>query len=92
MDFLGKVIQSNARLVLRERLEVDLDHARMPVGNGRMAEKTKGRPVDVLSVINKSTVFMTPAFFCLARALITAMARGNDDPKYKSCSNRYGLK
>ena len=40
---LGKVIQSNARFGLSDRLEVHLDHVRMPVGNGKKAEKTKGR-------------------------------------------------
>jgi len=35
---LGKVVQSNARFGLFDRLEVHLDHVRVPVGNGR--EKT----------------------------------------------------
>jgi len=47
-SILGKVIQSNARFALTDRLEV---HVRMPVGNGR--EKTKGRSLDVLSAIKK---------------------------------------
>jgi len=38
---LGKVVQSNARFGLSDRLEIHLDHFRMPAGNGR--EKTKGR-------------------------------------------------
>ena len=37
---LGKVVQSNARFVLADRLEVHLDHMRMPAGNDRA--KTKG--------------------------------------------------
>jgi hypothetical protein len=36
----SKVIQSNSRFVLTDRLEVHLDHVRMPTGNGR--EKPKG--------------------------------------------------
>jgi hypothetical protein len=51
---LGKVIHSNARFALSDRLEVHLDHVRMPVGNGR--EKTKGRPLSVLSAIKRSIV------------------------------------
>ena len=39
---LGKVIQSNAKFGLADRLEVHLGHVRMPAGNGRTAEKTKG--------------------------------------------------
>jgi hypothetical protein len=51
----------------------------MPAGNGR--NKTKGRYLDVLSLIKNSIVVKT-AFLCLARALIIAMARVNGDPKY----------
>jgi len=40
---LGKVVQSNARFGLSDRNEVHLDYMRMSSGNGRMAEKTKGR-------------------------------------------------
>jgi len=43
---LRKVIKSNAILGLSDRLEVHLDHERMPVGNGKKAEKTKGRSLD----------------------------------------------
>ena len=50
---LGKVIQSNARFELADRLEVHLYHARMPAGNGKRAEKTKGRSLDVMSAIKK---------------------------------------
>ena len=39
---LSKVIQSNARFGLTHRLEVHLDYVRIPVGNGKSAEKTKG--------------------------------------------------
>ena len=66
---LGKVIQSNARFALTDRLEVHLDHVRMPAGNGKMAEKTKGRSLDVLSAI-KRIVVVKAAFLCLAHALI----------------------
>jgi len=45
---LGKAIQSSACVCLRHRLEVDLDHVRMLVGNGKRAEKTKGCSVDVM--------------------------------------------
>jgi hypothetical protein len=45
-DVLGKVIRSNASFGLTDRLEVRMDHVRMPVGNGKEAEKMKGRSVD----------------------------------------------
>jgi hypothetical protein len=79
---LSKVIQSNARFGLTDRLE-HLDHVRIPVGNGKSAEKTKGRSLDVLSGI-KSTVAVKAAFLCLAHALIIAIAQVNGDPKYAS--------
>ena len=34
---LGKLVQSNARFGLADRLEMDLDHVRMPAGNGKRA-------------------------------------------------------
>ena len=78
-DVLGKVIQSSARFGLIDRLDVHLDHVRMPVGNGR--EKSKGRYLDVLSAIKRSIVLA--AFLCLVHALVIAMARVNSDPKYE---------
>ena len=79
---LSKVIQSNARFGLTDRLEVHLDHVRIPVGNGKLAEKTKGRSLDVLSAIKKSIVAVKTAFLCSAHALIIAMAQVNGDPMY----------
>ena len=46
---LGKVMQSNSRFALTDRLEVHLNHVRMPIGIGEV--KTKGRSLDVISVI-----------------------------------------
>jgi hypothetical protein len=40
-DVLRKDIHRNAIFGLSDRLEVHVDHVRMPVGNGR--EKTKGQ-------------------------------------------------
>jgi hypothetical protein len=67
-DVLGKVIQSNARLGLTDRLEVRLDHVRMPAGKGR--EKTKGHSLDVLSAVKKRIVVVKAAFLCLALPLL----------------------
>jgi hypothetical protein len=87
---LGKVIQSNARFALTDRLEVYLDHFSMPAGNCR--EKTKGRKLDVLSAIKRIIVVVKAAFLCLAHALTIAMARVNNDPKYKLYRNDRCLK
>jgi hypothetical protein len=71
-----------ARLALTDRLEVHLDHVRVPAANGR--EKTKGRSISVLSAIKRSIVVVKTAFLCSAHALLIAMARVNNDPKYVS--------
>ena len=83
-DVLCKVVQSNARIDLTDHLEVHLDHIRMPVDNGKTAEKTKGRLVHVLSAIQKIIVFMKAALLCLAHSLIIATARFHGDSKYPS--------
>jgi hypothetical protein len=81
---LGKVIQSNARFALSDRLEDHMDHVRMPVGNGKTAEKTKWRTLSVLSAIKRSIIVVKAAFLYLAHTLVIAMARVNIDPKYES--------
>jgi hypothetical protein len=86
---LGKAIQSNARFRLTDRFEVRLDHVRMPVGNGGV--RTKGRSLDVMSVIKRSIVVVKAAFLCLTHALIIAMAGVNGDPTYKSYRDGYKL-
>jgi hypothetical protein len=48
--------------------------------------------LNVLSAIKKSIVVVKAAFLCLAHALIIAMARVNNDPKYKSYRNGKCLK
>ena len=80
---LSKFIQSNARFGLTDRSEVHIDHVGIPVGNGKLAEKTKGRSLDVLSAIKKSIVAVKAAFLWLAHALIIAIAQVNGNPKYK---------
>jgi len=78
---LGKVVQSNARFGLTDRLEVHLDHVRIPAGNSLV--KTKGRSLGIISVIKKSIV-VKAACLCLDNALIITMAKVNVDPKYAS--------
>ena len=39
---LGKLIQNNARFVLSDRLEVHLDHVRMPAGNAKGLKRRRG--------------------------------------------------
>ena len=81
---LSNVIQSNARFGLTDRLEVHLDHVRIPAGNGKSAEKTKVRSLDVLSSIKRSIFAVKAAFLCLAHAIIIAIAHVNGNPKFAS--------
>ena len=87
--FLRKVVQSNARFGLSDRLEVHLNHVSMPAGNGKKANKTKGWSLDVLSAIKRSIVVVQVAIFCLAHVLIVAMSRESGDSKYKSYRDGY---
>jgi len=58
---------------LNDRLEVHLDHVRMPPGNGKIVEKTKWRLLNIFSVIKKSMV--KAVLFCLPHVLVIALAR-----------------
>jgi len=77
----GKVVQSNARFGLCDRLGVHFDHVRMPALNGKCAEKTKGRSLVTPSAIKRSIVFVQKAILFLANAIIIAVSRVNADPK-----------
>jgi hypothetical protein len=59
----------------------------MPDGNGKTAEKTKRRSLEVLSVMKRSIVKVKAGFLCFDHALIIAISRINRDPKYKSYRN-----
>jgi hypothetical protein len=91
-DVLGKVVQSNARFTLCDRLEVHLDIVKMHASNGKMAEKAKGRPLNVLSAIKRRFTVEKAAFLCMSHALIIAMARVNGDTKYELYRNGKCLK
>ena len=82
-DVPSKVIHSNAKFGLTDLLEVHLDQVRMPTGNGKFAEKTKVRSLDILSAIKRSVVVKS-TILCLTHALIIAMARVNGVLKYAS--------
>jgi hypothetical protein len=56
-DVLVKVIQCNATVGLTDRLEVNLDHLRMPTSNGK-GGKTKGISLGLRSAIRKTIVVL----------------------------------
>jgi hypothetical protein len=82
-------IQSNARFGLTDRLEVQLDHERMPVGSDGV--KTKGHSLEILSSIKRSIVVVKNVINCLPYVLLIAIAQRKDDPKYGSYRNGYCL-
>ena len=59
---LGKIIKSNARFCLMDRLEVHLDHVMMPPGNCR--EMSNRRNSDVISVL-KTCIVVVKRPFCV---------------------------
>jgi hypothetical protein len=87
----GKFVQSNARFRLSDRLEVHLDHVRMPDGNGKMADKTEGRSLDVLSE-TKRRILVVNAAFLFGSRIKYRYSQGKWGPKYKSYRNDRGLK
>jgi hypothetical protein len=54
----------------------------MPVGFGRAAIKSKGRPLSVMAHLKRSIREVKAEKNCLAHALIIAIAKLTNDPKY----------
>jgi hypothetical protein len=91
MELLGKVIQSNARFGLSDRLEIHCDYVTLPSGNGKRALKTKGQTLNKLSHNKKSIVRVKSEVNSLAHALVFAMAQLNGDPDYLSYRDGYKM-
>jgi len=79
-----KVVQSNARFDALDRLVVVIHSVRMPVGFGRTALRTQGRPLANMAHLKRSIIEVKADNNCLAHALIIAIARMNKDPNYQS--------
>ena len=56
----------------------------MPVGFGKHAVKSKGRPLSVMAHVKHSIIEVKAETDCLAHALIIAIARLTKDPNYKA--------
>jgi ribosome-associated translation inhibitor RaiA len=74
-----KVAQSNARFNAMDRLVVVIHSVRMPVGFGRTALGTKGRPLANMAHLKSSIIEVKAENNCLAHALIIAIARMNKE-------------
>jgi len=56
----------------------------MPAGFGRVALKSRGRPLSVMAHLKKSIVELMAEENCLAHALLIAIARVDNDANYKA--------
>jgi len=77
-----KVSQSNARFNALDTLVVMVHSVKMPVGYGKHAVKSMGKPLSVMSRLKRSIVEMKAEENCLAHALIIAIAREEKDVNY----------
>ena len=79
---IERVIQSNRDFRLNDTVVVDIVHVEAPQGSGR-----KRVHIDIEEFLHKKRSVITiqnDDDLCLARALVTAIAKIEKDPKYKS--------
>ena len=84
---LERVIQSNQEFRLNDTVTIDINHVLAPVGSGRK-KRTTFDIDDFLS--QKSSVVRiknNDDDLCLARALVVARAKKDNDPRYKQIRN-----
>jgi hypothetical protein len=67
-----------------DKLVIDVHSVNIPVGFGKKALKTKGRPLSVIAHLKKSIVEVRDEEHCLAHAIIIAIAKVTNDPDYKA--------
>jgi hypothetical protein len=76
--------QSNSRFNALDKLVIEVHSVKMPVGFGRVAIKSKGRPLSVMVHLKGSIVEVKAEKNCLANALITDIAKLTNDSNYKA--------
>jgi hypothetical protein len=79
-----KVTQSNARYQSLDTLTFHVHFVGMPVGFGKRAETSKGRPLSTMARLKKSIVEVKAKQNCLAHALVIDMAKVTSDPDYEA--------
>jgi len=77
-----RVSQSNSRFIALDTLVVTVHSVKMPLGFGRRAIKSKGRPLSVMAHLKRSIVEVKAGQNCLANALLIAISRLENDPNY----------
>ena len=81
---LDKVSESNARFNVTDTLSVGVHSVTMPVELGGDGMKPKGKPIATIVHRKKSIVNVRAKKYCLAHALMIAIARLNNGPNYTS--------
>jgi hypothetical protein len=79
-----KVAQSNSRFNALDKLVIDVYSVKMPIGFGKTALKTKGRTLSVMTHLKKSIVEVQAEEYCLAHAIVIAIAKVTNVPNYKA--------
>jgi len=79
-----KVSQANSRFNALDTLVVTVHSVKMPVGYGKHAIKSMGRPLSVMAYLKSSIVEVKAEENCLAHALLIAIARVDNDANYKA--------
>ena len=74
--------QSNSRLNALDTLVVTVHSVKMPIGYGKHAVKSMGRPFSVMVHLKSSIVEVKAEEICLANALLIAIARVENDANY----------
>ena len=80
----AKVSKSNARFNTLDTLVVTVHSVTMAVVYGKHAIKSKGRPLSVMAHLKRSIVEVKAEENGLDHALITAIARVDNDANYKA--------
>ena len=78
---LERVIQSNQEFRLNDTVTIDINHVESPVGSGRK-KRTTFDIDDYLDEKNSVVRIKNKDDLCLARALVVARAKIDNDPRY----------
>jgi len=79
-----KVSQSNSRFKALDTLVVTVHSVKMPAVFGRVALKSRGRPLSVMAHLKKSIVEVMAEENCLAHAVLIAIGRVDNDANYEA--------
>ena len=79
---LERVIQSNQEFRLNDTVTIDINHVEAPRGSGRKRNRTTFNIDDFLSQKDSVVRIQNNDDVCLARALVVARAKQDNDPRY----------